>query len=178
MKESIFKKIIPHNSYQEILSKKQSDWNIKLPTELNDFYLNYDLGITICKEIENKLFITPVLGMKINDTSIYDDGFYYIEYFHVIDNINYNDGRNEMICFGSDRSNSDGLVISLEKNTYGQIFSFVSGPWPEKEKDGEIVCKITNSLSELIDNLSLYIYEDDSWKEIDFDGENIIYKNI
>ncbi len=86
----------------------------------------------------------------------------------------------KMLCIADNNQPNGGLNISLEADTYGQIFSYHQGPGLDEPYDEyEIYFKIADSFTEFLDHLRVFAEVDDGsmgvYQEINFDGKEIIY---
>ncbi len=157
-----------------LIKQKEDVWDIVFPPFFKDFYSKYNLGSDVIQIIENKYSITPILGLSIEDKSYYEDGFFIIFRFFTPNDFSYNEGRKDMINIGEDNSNSDGLCICVEGEDCGKIFSYVSGPWINKEE--EIVIRVADSFESLINRIGLYINDENgTWRQIGFEEGSIIF---
>jgi hypothetical protein len=170
-------------NYQNYLLKREKDITIELkqipfegyrnlPNDLISFMNNYDIKkhYTISKG-----FLMSFLGNTFNGEFVRINEFYEVNEFLFLPQ-----RRSKMLCIADNNQPNGGLNISLEPDTYGQVFSYRQGPGLDEPYDEyEIYVKVANSFTEFLDNLRVFAEVVDGFRsvyqEIDFDGSKIIY---
>jgi hypothetical protein len=169
-------------NYQNYLPKREKDITIELkqipfesyrnlPNDLIYFMNNYDINNYY------NIFSDPAffLGNTFNGKFIRINKFYEVNEFLFLP-----ERRSKMLCIADNNQPNGGLNISLEADTYGQVFSYRQGPGLDEPYDEyEIYVKVADSFTEFLDNLRVFAEVADDfngfYQEIDYDGKEIIY---
>ena len=116
------------------------------------------------------------LGFKMNEPIFKMDNYYYLmDNLLTFDELSYVEGRQDLVKIGHYGYHTH---IGCADDNLGKIFYYEEGPFPDLPyEEYNYFIQIADSFTEFLSKLRLIGFDENTVScEIDFDGENIIYK--